>query len=419
MPVQSTRKSATRKAADRPNKPYPDFPLTPHPGGKWQKKVRGTSRYFGRWGKVVDGTMTRVPGDGWQEALAEYKRVADDIHAGRTPRPDTAGLTVADLCNHFLTAKKHKLDAGEITPLTFAEYRSTTDRLVAAFGRTRRADDLRADDFAGYRADLAKRYGPVRLGNEVQKARTVFKFAAENGLLDRPAQFGGEFKKPSKKVLRLHRAKGGKKLLSAAEVRALIDAAGVPLKAMVLLGVNCGFGNSDVAALPLAAVDLEGGWATFPRPKTGVERRSKMWPETVAALRAAMAGRPAPKRLEAEPLVFVTKHGNPWGGGGAAHAVSQEFGKLLAAADLARPRLGFYTLRHTFRTAADAARDPNATRTIMGHTDDSIDATYTHGVDDARLAAVAAHVRAWLYPPSVPTGHNAQRDNGTGEGGAA
>jgi len=57
--------------------------------------------------------------------------------------------------------------------------------------------------------------------------------------------------------------------------------------------------------------------------------------------------------------------------------------------------------------------DPNAIRTVMGHTDESIDATYTHGIADERLAAVAEHVRAWLYPPQP----DAQQGNGT-EGGA-
>lgn len=419
MPDQSTRKRPARKAADRPNKPYPDFPLTPHASGTWQKKVRGRIHYFGRWGRVVNGTMTRLPGDGWEQALAEYKAVADDLHAGRTPRPDAATLTVADLCNHFLTAKKHRLDAGELTPVTFAEYRATTDRLVAVFGRGRRADDLAADDFARYRADLAGRYGPVRLGNEVQKARTVFRYGTENGLVEKAVRFGSEFTKPSRKTLRLHKARVGKRLFTAAEVRALAATAGVPLRAMTLLGVNCGFGNSDVGTLPLAALDLDGGWVTFPRPKTGIERRARLWPETAVALREALAERPAPKGAAVAGLVFVTKYGNAWAGKGTATAVSHEFGKLLGRVGIARRGVGFYSLRHTFRTAADAARDPNAVRTVMGHVDASIDAVYSHGVGDDRLAAVADLVRGWVFPPAGPTDPTPNGPNGTAEGGAA
>jgi integrase len=136
-----------------------------------------------------------------------------------------------------------------------------------------------------------------------------------------------------------------------------------------------------------------------------------LWPETVSALKDALAERPTPKDATAEPLVFVTMHGNAWADAGSATAVSHEFGKLLKRLKVVRPGVGFYSLRHTFRTVADATRDPNAIRTVMGHTDDSIDATYTHTIADERLVAVADHVRAWLYPP------NTQQDNGT-EGGA-
>ena len=41
---------------------------------------------------------------------------------------------------------------------------------------------------------------------------------------------------------------------------------------MILLGVNAGFGNNDVATIPTAALDLTGNWVTFARPKNGIPR---------------------------------------------------------------------------------------------------------------------------------------------------
>jgi integrase len=400
----STKKPSSGKAgSDRPKKPYPDFPLSPHASGTWQKKIRGKLHYFGRWGRIVNGKMTRLEGDGWKEALEEYKVQADDLHAGRTPRAKTGEMTVGDLCNRFFTAKTRALEAGEITTRTLTDYTATTDRLVSAFGKTRLVVDLATDDFEKLRAELAKQYGPVRLGNEIQKIRTVFKYGYESGHFDNPVRYGPTFKKPSKSVMRKHRVAAGPRLFEVDDLHRVIEAAGVPLKAMILLGINAGFGNSDVANLPQTALDLTGGWLRFPRPKTGVERRCPLWPATIEALKAALAERPEHKDDADAGLVFVTKYGNRWvRTHGPEHtvinSVQLEFGKVLRSLGIkGRKGVGFYTLRHTFRTIADATRDFPAVRLIMGHADGSIDDVYRERIDDSRLRAVTEYVREWLF----------------------
>ena len=83
------------------------------------------------------------------------------------------------------------------------------------------------------------------------------------------------------------------------------------IRGMVFLGLNCGFGNTDIALLPQMAVNLETGWIVFPRPKTEIPRRCPLWPKTVAALRAAIANRPAPFDASARGLCFLTRQGRP------------------------------------------------------------------------------------------------------------
>src|SRR6476646_9639266 len=107
---KSTGSRTSRKALDRPKKPYAEFPLTPHASGKWQKKIRGQIHYFGNWARRVDGRLQRVECDGWKEAIEEYKKVADDLHAGRTPPATAEGLLVKDLANKFLSAKLRKFE---------------------------------------------------------------------------------------------------------------------------------------------------------------------------------------------------------------------------------------------------------------------------------------------------------------------
>jgi hypothetical protein len=79
------------------------------------------------------------------------------------------------------------------------------------------------------------------------------------------------------------------------------------LKAMILLGVNCGFGNADCGTLPITAIDLDGGWVNYHRSKTGINRRCPLWPETVNALREAINARLKPRDPSLTGLVFITK----------------------------------------------------------------------------------------------------------------
>jgi integrase len=369
----------------KPSKPYPEFPLTAHPAGQWCKKIRGKLHYFGKW-------------DDPDGALRKYLAEKDALHAGRTPRPDPGAVTVKDAVNGFLNLKKQLVDVGELRPRTWEGYKEACDLLVSVFGKLRLLDDLSADDFSSLRDRLARKYGVYRLANSIQVVRSVFKYAFEAGLINTPVRFGPGFKRPSKKSIRLHRAKAGPKLFTREEILRILDAAGVPLRAMILLGINCGFGNHDCGTLPISAVDLERGFLDYPRPKTGIPRRCPLWAETIVALREALARRPEPKKPEHAALFFVTKYGGSWGKDTPDSPVAKEFAKILRALNInGRKGPGFYTLRHVFRTVADASKDQIATDHIMGHARDDMASLYREGISDERLRAVTDYVRAWLF----------------------
>jgi integrase len=372
----------------KPSKPYPDFPLFPHAAGVWAKKIRGKLHYFGPWSDP-DG------------ALARYLEQKDALHAGRKPREATEGITVKELCNQFLNAKRALVESGELTNRSWQDYKAAGDLIVAHFGKSRLVADLDPDDFAPLRNKLAQKWGPVTLGNVIQRIRVVFKFAWDNGLIDRPVRYGQAFKRPSRKVVRIDRARKGPKLFTADEIRRLITAAGTSMRAMILLGINGGFGNADCGHLPLSAVDLEAGMINFPRPKTGIPRRCPLWAETVQAIREASAARPKPKREEHASLVFITKYGLPWAKDTADQTLAKEFGKLFRALRInGRTGLGFYTLRHTFRTVADEAKDQPAADYIMGHEVPHMSSVDRETISDERLRAVAERVRTWLFAPN-------------------
>lgn len=428
---------STRTA--KPAKPYKDFPLFPHASGRWAKKVRGQFKYFG---KVADDPNG-------QAALEKWREQKDDLLAGRTPRSKTGGLTIHELCDRFMVSRRNLLDSGELAAVTFKDYDATCRRIMDFFGKTRLVCDLAPQDFGQFRAAMAKGWSYVTLGNEIQRVRVVFHFAEKNHLLDGVIRWGTEFTKPSKKSLRVSRKDNGPRMFEAAELRSILDAASPQLKAMILLGINCGYGNADVFRLPIKALDLKAGWANFARPKTGIDRRCPLWPETIAAIKAALESRPAPRDPSDAGLVFLTRCGSPWGtrevihpeeeGGKLASRmddpVAKEFAKLLKRTrcpkcgrieaagatvcsacewkpvegsdwtSLHRVGLGFYALRHTFETIGGDSRDQVAVDAIMGHAPASGDmsATYRERIDDDRLQAVTEHVRKWLWPDSNET----------------
>jgi integrase len=368
----------------KPAKPYPGFPLFPHATGRWAKKIRGKLHYFGPW-------------DDPDAAIAKYLDQRDALHAGRTPHVVGSGPTVRDLCNRFLSAKEAQRDAGDIASTTFGDYFDSCKVIVDAFGRTRLVDDLTAEDFEALRASLAKRLNPNSLGNEVQRIRVAFKYAYDAALVDKPIRFGPTFKRPAKRILRAIRQKKGPRMFEAGELREIIKTAEQPLKAMIMLGINCGFGNSDCGTLPTSALDLKAGWLNYPRPKTAVERRCPLWPESIAEIKAAIAERPKPKQSEHGSLVFVTKYGGPWAKETNDNPITKEMRKLLDELGFHRPGLGFYALRHTFETIAGESRDQVAVNHIMGHADASMAGVYRERISDERLKDAVNVVRGWLF----------------------
>lgn len=395
-------KSTKSAKKHKPCKPYAEFPLWPHPSGRWCKKIRGKAYYFGKVSDDPEGV----------KALAVYLEQQDDLHAGRTPRrPGSTGPTIRDLCEDFLIAKQRLVESGELAQRSFLDYRRTAEGIVDEFGKNRLLSDLRPDDFERYRAKLARKFGPVTLGNEIQRIRVVFKFGYDSDLIDKPVKYGPHFKRPSKRVLRLERKKNGLRMFEAAEIRTLLDAADVQLRAMILLGVNAGLGAADLARMKKSHVDLKTAWLDYPRPKTGIDRRAPLWPETVSALAEAIDKRPKAKNPTDDSLVFLTKYGFPWGrfspvwenengetkGGVSLDPLGQAFTKLLILTGLKRPRLGFYALRHTLETIGGEAKDQIALDAIMGHVRDDMASVYRERISDERLLAVTDHVRIWLF----------------------
>ena len=185
-------------------------------------------------------------------------------------------------------------------------------------------------------------------------------------------------------------------MFEAAEIRQMLVVVSQPLKSMILLGINAGYGNSDLGTVPIEKVDLERGWLTYARPKTGIGRRCPLWPETIGSLREWLLIRPKPKAKELAALLFLTAKGDTWAKATSDNPLSKEMRKLLDRLAIGGSR-NFYALRHTFETIAGESKDQVAVDHIMGHSRNDMASAYRERISDERLRAVAEHVRAWLF----------------------
>ncbi|MDB5388932.1 MAG: Phage integrase family protein [Planctomycetaceae bacterium] len=386
----------------KPAKPYASFPLTAHNSGQWSKKIKQKVYYFGPWADH-------------QAAHAKYLTFLDQLQAGRSPKLSVnttpapgvgkpTGATLKELVQEFLNVKRQRVAKGELAPRSLQAYKRTALALARFFGEESRIEALISDDFKRYREHLSKGRELVAVTNEIRIAKIVFNFAYDHRIIPLPLPLKAWLEPPQAKAKRAENNLKPLRMLEADELRAILGTAGVQLRAMTLLGINCGFGNTDVATLPEAAIDLTAGWVDFPRPKTAVKRTCPLWPETVEAVRAALAKRPTATSEADFGLAFITKYGMRFvrstDNGVQIDSIALEFGKLLRKLDLKRQGLNFYALRSSFETVASDSGDEVATSYIMGHAASSTDmaAVYRRKLFDARLQKTVDHVRQWLWP---------------------
>lgn len=401
--------------------PYPEFPLSPHlASGQWYKTHQGVRHYFGKL-------------DDPDAAYERYEREWPQIIAGRKPRPENpgqqgGGLTLREGVNLWLAARVEDGEAGVIAASTVEGYRRIARRLMDELGGTTRISWLGPDDFRR----LANTYRAKMAASPAKKAMTVtrmvFTWLYQNEHIPAPPRYGSDFKLGKLQGRRVDRGQRNASTFTAEQVRTLLDAAehgvestntieGVKasphIRAMVMLAINGGYTQRELATLRLDDVDLDSAIIDHYRGKSEARRTVPLWPETVEAIKASLAKRATPKP-EAEGLLFVSIHGNPWhretmkvdkpeheGGKEKLRyqrvdKIGHQFAKLCKAARVNVKGAGFGHLRHTHRTASDEANDPHAAMRIMGHDVPGISRHYVNEISHERLRAVSEHVRAWL-----------------------
>jgi len=227
-------------------------------------------------------------------------------------RQDTAsqgdGLTVGELANRFLTTKRVWSRAVSYRLARFTSTGQAAKSWRPCSGRIALCpiwQPMTSSNFARPSARVGAgchRQRDHRSPHDVQ-VRLRSRFSRS------PARYGQSFNKPSRKTLRQARVTKGPRMFEASELRAVIDAAKLPLRRSSCWG-QLRFGASDVSSLPLSLL-IFGVDGSLSPPKTGIHDGEAV-AETVAAVREAIDARPIQRTNTTTDSRFLTRFGTRW-----------------------------------------------------------------------------------------------------------
>lgn len=416
--------------APRQEKPYPKFPLFWHKRGYWCVKRKGKHINYG---------------PEWQAAYDRFREDEKLRKQGLWIRSGTGKITLGEVRDRFIAHQGERAKAGEIKPEQLCRYIHELGRPAAGItGRLAETVSMatRIGDFVGPDApDLFTRirHAALKRGlNAGEKhivcVRAMMTFASRRKLVAQLVDFGDWFKKPSQTQVRAKRelkaSTLGPRTWSLDQLRTIVAAAkershatrlnerNINLWAAVMIGLNCGYGAADLAALPLGAYNREGRTLRFPRPKTGRPRLNPLWPETVEAIEYSLIHRPQPTGDGPSDRMFLTKNGRPYRNGGVAldasgmpvrgqrnDPMARTFRNLLRKHGIPRVHgSGLYTLRAMCRVLLlGSGADDDLVSVIMGR-------QFRYPLDDYyiradlrdKLRAITDKAHDELFPPAAP-----------------
>lgn len=416
---------------NRPEKPYAGFPLSAHQNGQWYKKINQKPYYFGRWQDDPKGDL----------ALKEFNSRLPGINDGTDHlRHITAAvgqMSVGQLGKAYLAQRKIDVTSGELALRTIGDLLNEIELFTQWIKADTAVAALKPEHFTAYNNRLVtERKLRARSRKRVQAyIKAMFRWGASNGLCSLPS-FGSGFQAPSttKNSIRKEKARAGiedysERIVTGGELDMLLATAQQNLRALILLGINCGLGPADLGRLRWKNIDLKNGVMIYPRHKTGAARKAYLWKRTRNALNALLLLRHTKAAFSkdgGEALVFITRKRQPYYreveifedriidgklekvliGVNVTNSVTGTFGNHAKAMGL--KGVTFYRLRHTTKTLGKRAKDRDALNLVMGHQTNSVEAGYDHETipfDRVKRVALAVYRGLWPNPKLKDTQH--------------
>ena len=228
------------------------FPLTLHPTGQYCKKINGKLYYFGADKK---------------HALEKYLNRATCLHGCQrsTPKKSNDNMLLKELCDLYLRYQQSKVQAKGLTARHHNEQINSLSKLLSFLGPSRKIDEISTLNLQSYRRQLQRKYSTAhRMNLHTSIMKTMFHWAKKNDVLDSIPNIDA--------VSRGKITHKNRLVFTSKDTHRLLSVADVQMKAMIWLGLNCGFGCTDCAELKWSNVDLANKRIKLARNKTGIPR---------------------------------------------------------------------------------------------------------------------------------------------------
>jgi integrase/recombinase XerD len=273
---------------------------------------------------------------------------------------------------------------------TVDAYRRDLDDFAGFLAR--RSAELPTADAESIRAYLAKLHragmAPRTAARRLSAIRQFYRFLIGEGFRrDDPAAVIDSPRQGRSLPKLINETEVGQ-LLDAA--RALPDADGVRMTALLELLYATGLRVSELVALPVASV-MRDQRILVVRGKGGKERMIPLHESARAAVNAWLAARSADlrKKRTTSPWLFPSH-------AGSGHLTRQRLGQLLkdlaVAAGIDRRKVSPHVLRHAFAThLLDHGADLRSVQKMLGHADIATTQIYTHVADERLKTLVRDH----------------------------
>ena len=286
---------------------------------------------------------------------------------------ENGNSTLQAIIGAYLELRKRELDAGSLSATSYASDVYRLEQFQQHCERERKtklADVVTAEFLAEYRDKLLGRIAKgkvsaVSVKHILRTVKACLKWCYKQEKIDTLPRVMEDYAKVTL-------PQPAPKFYTIEEVQSLFNAASPRTRVYILLGLNLGYTQADIATLEHGMIDWPTGIVTRNRHKTGQPQKAKLWPITSKLLQTEMTD-PHKSTLVllgegGNPLIVdsVNAKGNPI----RVDAVRMAFNRVKAKLEIKGDSRGFAIFRKTSAENIGKANQdsPHLVDLFLGHT---------------------------------------------------